>query len=577
MTTAQVAVTTAPETLTKAQKILQGIREKFGAAVVAAENPLPNRLFLTVKREEIRPITDYVFNTLRGRMVMSIGTDKTPVDEHYEVSYLYALDAEGIVLNVKELVPADDPVVPSVADIVTYANWNEREVYDLLGVKAEGHPDPRRLVLADDWPEDVFPLRKSVPYNYKPPVSDVKPPMRELTEREKKSTIVNVGPFFPTLEEAASFRLFVEGERIIGADYRGFFAHRGIEKLTDNVLDYNQIPFMAERICGICGFVHSACYCMAVEQAAGAEVPPRAQYIRTIMMELERIHSHLLWLGLAAHYLGFDTVLMQSWRIREPIMWLVEAITGNRKTYGLNLPGGVRRDFTNEHCDKILEVLAKIEKEAGELVAAAAEDHTLKMRLVDVGRLTPEDARLLCCVGPTARASGVNIDARKDFPYCAFPGLKFKPAVQHSNDIWGRLLVRAEETFTSIDLVRQMLAKLPEGEIMAPVGNIPPWREGVGVAEAPRGECAHYVETGHDNRPYRWRVRAATYPQLQAVPYMLEGMHVADFPIIVGSIDPCFSCTERLITVDRGNGNKLRIYNQKDLLAMSRRRTQELR
>jgi Ni,Fe-hydrogenase III large subunit len=442
----------------------------------------------------------------------------------------------------------------------------------MLGIVPEGHPDPRRLVLADDWPDDVFPLRKDVPYNYKPPRNfDAKPPMRERKENEKNSTIISVGPFFPTLEEPAYFRLFVEGEQIVGSDYRGFFAHRGIEKLTETVLDYNQVPFIAERICGICGFVHSATYCMAVEQAAEIEIPARAKYIRSIMLELERVHSHLLWLGLAAHYLGFDTVLMQAWRIREPVMWLTEEITGNRKTYGMNLVGGVRRDIDDETSKKILKTLKQIEDETKELIEAAVEDNSLKMRLEKVGILSKEDARLTCVVGPTARASGVAIDSRQDRPYLAYPDLDFKPAVYEGCDIWARVLVRAEETFTAIALIRQMIEKMPAGELMAEVRPIPPWREGVAAAEAPRGECSHYVMTGPDNRPYRWRVRASTYPQLQAIPYMLDKMTVADFPIIVGSIDPCFSCTERLITVD-ARSKKIRTYTKEELLAMSRRK-----
>jgi Ni,Fe-hydrogenase III large subunit len=192
------------------------------------------------------------------------------------------------------------------------------------------------------------------------------------------------------------------------------------------------------------------------------------------------------------------------------------------------------------------------------------------MRLQDVGVLSREDARLLCVVGPTARASAVANDTRSDHPYLAYPDLNFKPAVQESCDIWGRTLVRAEETFTAIDLIRQVVAKMPKGEIMAEYGPIPPWREGIAAAEAPRGECCHYVVTGPDNRPYRWRVRASTYPQLQAIPNMLEKMSVADFPIIVGSIDPCFSCTERVITVD-AQSKKVRTYTQQELLAMSQR------
>lgn len=533
------------------EQIIAAINEQCPGSLLSSQQQNPSRLFLTVTRESMPKLADYLFNVLSARLVTSVGTDKSPIDGTYEVSYVFSLDHDNLVVSVKETVPPADPRVPSLTNIIPGADWHEREVYDLLGIVPEGHPDPRRLVLADDWPQDVFPLRKDVPYNFKPPrVTEVKPPLREARENEKKTTILSVGPFYPTLEEPAYFRLFVEGEQIIGCDYRGFFCHRGIEKLTETVLDYNQVPFMAERICGICGFVHSACYCMAVEQAAGIEIPPRAKYIRTIMLELERVHGHLLWLGLAAHIVGFDTVLMQSWRIREPVMWLTEAITGNRKTYGMNLVGGVRRDIDAEMSQRILTTLAKIETETKELVTAAVEDQALKMRLVKVGVLSPEDARKICVVGPTARASGVAIDARQDFPYLSYPDLRFKIAVQKEGDIWARTLIRVEETFTAIDLIRQMIEKMPAGDLMATVKPIPPWREGIAMVEAPRGEACHYVMTGPDNRPYRWRVRAPTYPQLQAVPRMLNQMSVADFPIIVGSVDPCFSCTERVIIVD---------------------------
>jgi Ni,Fe-hydrogenase III large subunit/Ni,Fe-hydrogenase III component G len=554
-----------------AQNLIAGIKEKYPEALLTSTQPNPFRLFLTVDRENIQDVADYLFNTAKARLILSAGTDKSPINDTYEVTYVFSLDRDNLIIALKEVVPPSDPRVPSLTNIIPGADWHEREMRDLMGIVPEGHPDPRRLVVSDDWPDDVFPLRKDVPYNFRPPrVTEVKPPMRDPKEHEKQATILNIGPFFPTLEEPAYFRLYVEGEQIVGSDYRGFFAHRGIEKLTETVLEYNQVPFIAERICGICGFVHSATYCMAVEQAADIEIPPRAKYIRSIMLELERVHSHLLWLGLAAHYLGFDTVLMQAWRIREPVMWLTEQITGNRKTYGMNLVGGVRRDIDAETADKILKTLAKIEEETKELVAAAVEDNSLKMRLEKVGMLSKEDARKICVVGPTARASGVAIDARQDRPYLAYPDLEFKIAVQEGCDIWARTLVRAEETFTAISLIRQMIAKMPAGELMAEVGPIPPWREGIAAVEAPRGECCHYVITGPDNRPYRWRVRASTYPQLQSIPKMLDNMSVADFPIIVGSIDPCFSCTERVITVDT-RSRKVRTYTHQELLAMSQR------
>ena len=553
-----------------AESLISAIRQRFPGTLLASQQPNPSRLFLTVAREGMPPVADYLFNTAMARLIMSVGTDKSPIDGTYEVSYIFALDRENLIVSVKEVVNPADPRVPSLTNLIPGADWHEREVYDLLGIVAEGHPDPRRLVVADDWPEDIFPLRKNVPYSLRPPrVTTLKPPLREPKENEKKATVLSVGPFYPTLEEPAYFRLYVEGEKIVGSDYRGFFCHRGIEKVTETVLDYNQVPFIAERICGICGFVHSACYCMAVEQAAEIEIPPRAKYIRTIMLELERVHSHLLWIGLAAHIIGFDTVLMQSWRIREPVMWLAEAITGNRKTYGMNLVGGVRRDIDAVMCEQILSVLAKVETEAKELVDAAVGDQALKMRLQNVGVLSPEDARKICVVGPTARASGVAIDTRKDFPYLAYRELDFKIAVQQGCDIWSRTLIRAEETFTAIDLIRQSIKRMPAGELMADVGPIPPWREGVGSVEAPRGEASHYVLTGPDNRPYRWRVRAATYPQLQAVPRMLDRMSIADFPIIVGSVDPCFSCTERVIAVD-ATTRQVRTYKKNELLALTR-------
>ena len=553
------------ETLTSA------IHERYPGALLSSTTPNPRRLFMTVDREKMPEVADYLFNTVKARLVLSAGTDKSPINGTYEVSYIFSLDQDNLMVAVKEIVDPADPRVPSLTNIIPGADWHEREMRDLLGIVPEGHPDPRRLIVSDDWPEDLYPLRKDFPYNFKPPrVTEIKPPLREPKEHEKQATVLSIGPFFPTLEEQAYFRLYVEGEQIVGSDYRGFYAHRGIEKLTETVLDYNQVPFMAERICGICGFVHSATYCMAVEQAAEIEVPGRAKYIRSIMLELERIHSHLLWLGLAVHYLGFDTVLMQTWRIREPLMWLTEQITGNRKTYGMNLVGGVRRDIDAETAGKILTTLDKIESEARELVAAAVEDNSIKMRLEKVGSLSKEDARKICVVGPTARASGLPIDTRKDHPYLAYPDLDFKIAVQEGCDIWARTLVRAEEVFTSIALIRQMVEKMPAGELMADYGPIPPWREGIAASEAPRGECCHYVITGPDNRPYRWRVRASTYPQLQSIPKMLDNMSVADFPIIVGSIDPCFSCTERVITVDT-RSKRIRTYTQQELLAISRR------
>lgn len=532
---------------------------------VTLRNETKKTAFLTVVPDKLKELTDYLFNQKNARLVTIVGTDKKPVNGKFEVSYILSLDQESQLLSVRVELDGEKPEVESITPIIPGANWAEREFRDLLGITPLNHPDPRRLVLADDWPEDMHPLRKDFPYNFRPPAVE---PVKTLKEPEGNTTVVSVGPFFPTLEEPAYFRLFVEGEKVTGCDYRGFYSHRGIEKLADTVLDYNQVPFMAERVCGICGFVHSCSYCQAVEMAGEIEVPARAQYIRTMMLELERIHSHLLWLGLVGHIIGFDTVLMQTWRIREPVMWLCELITGNRKTYGMNLVGGVRRDVPKSIHPKILETLDKIESESRAVVDAIVKDTSLLMRLKGVGVLSHEDARNICVVGPTARASGVGTDIRVNYPYAAYGDLKVKVPSFQEGDVLSRTLVRLDELFVAIDLVRQALRNMPEGPIMAEFSEIPPWREGVSLIEAPRGESFHYVMTGPDNRPYRWVVRAPTFLQLQAVPQMLSHSTVADFPLIVGSIDPCFSCTERLETVDVKK-HQIKTFQREELLDQS--------
>jgi Ni,Fe-hydrogenase III large subunit len=379
-----------------------------------------------------------------------------------------------------------------------------------------------------------------------------------------------MGPFFPILEEPSYWRLFVEGERIVGCDTRLFYNHRGIEKLGDSVMTYSEIPYLAERICGICGFIHSTCYCQAVEKAAGIEVPRRARYIRTIMLELERIHSHLLWLGIAGHIIGFETVLMQAWRIREPVMWLCEAICGNRKTYGMNTVGGVRRDLPDEVRPELLRILADVEKEVTAVRDAVIGDSSLHARTQGVGTLTNQIARSVCVVGPPARASGVAIDARIDHPYAAYDEVQPRIVTEQAGDTWARLVVRMGELTESIRLVREALAATPEGPICAEIKDeIPPGKVGVSVVEAPRGEAIHFVLTGGDNRPYRWRVRAPTYPNLQALPAAVANGTIADVPITLGSLDPCFSCTERVETIDRRT-NAVRVYSYSELLKMSR-------
>ena len=545
------------------------LRGRCGADLKSTESPNPARLFVDVDRRALRAASQALVG-LGGRYMVGIGYDEIARNGTLGLIHTFAFDADHVAVVLRTSAPAADPSFDSLTPDIPSAGWTEREYQDLLGMTFTGHPKPKRLILADDWPAGIYPLRKEVPYNLEPPAAeDV---AYRLDEAPPGTTIVPVGPFHVSLHEPEHFAVYVDGETIKGCDYRGFMTHRGIEKLCQTQVSYNEVPFVAERICGICGSVHAVCYAQAVEAAAGLRISRRAEYIRTVMLEIERLHSHLLWLGIAGHLIGFDTVFMQAWRVREKVMWLSERITGNRKTYGMVLIGGVRRDITPEIRADIEGVLATLEKEVLVLKNAIVGDGAIHRRTKGVGYLSPEETARWSLIGPVARARGLRLDTRKDHPYAAYGDLAFDVPVVDSGDVWGTLVVRVLEIFESIKILRQALAKMPDdGPLLTEVPEaLPPLRHGLSMVEAPRGESVHYVITGEENRPERWRVRAPTYANLQAVPAMLLNNQFADFPIILGQIDPCFSCTDRVAVVDAGTGAK-RILGRAELEAMSRR------
>lgn len=478
-----------------------------------------------------------------------------------ELNYFFSLIKDGMNVIVKTPLEQSELSISSISEVIPAVIWAERECNDLFGIKFEGHPDPRRLVLPDNWPEGVHPLRKSFSYNTKPPETKQPPPLKKP---EEGKTVIPIGPFYPSLEEPAYFRLIVEGEEIVDFDYRGFYVHRGIEKLAESALNYQQIPFLAERICGICGFVHSCAYCQAVEKAANIEIPLRAKFIRSMFLELERLHSHLLWVGLAAHIVGFDTLFMQAWRIREPVMYICEIITGNRKTYGINIVGGVTIDVQPEHLKDIEKIIGEIEKEVIELREIILDDEVIQLRFKNVGILKHDDAKKYFVCGPVARASGINIDMRFNFPYAAYSMLNLRVPLNKTGDVWARTLVRLDEILVSINILRQIIENMPEGQTSVKVSKIEPWKEAISYIEAPRGQLFHYVMTGPDGRPYRWSVRAPSYQNYQALSVMLKGSSIADAPLIIGSIDPCFSCTERYEVIDLKK-NSVKVYTPEEL------------
>jgi len=392
-----------------------------------------------------------------------------------------------------------------------------------------------------------------------------------MKETVRKSVLA-VGPFHPLQEEMEFFQLTVDGETVTDIDVRISYNHRGIEKLSET-LQFDQVPFLVSRICGICSASHPLAYVQAVEEIAQVKVPERALYVRTIINELERIHSHLLWVGLAGHFIGYDTVFMWAWKYREPVLDLLEEITGNRNNYGNVKIGGCREDVPDEVRPRILAELDTIEKKTEMLTKAVLDDPVLHARLKGVGVLQKDAAVDFAVTGPTARGSGVAIDVRHDDPYAAYSDLDWKVISQTEGDVFAKAVVRLLETFESIKMVREALQKLPSGPVAAEVKEIPPG-EGCGHAEAPRGETFHYVRSDGGNRPIRHKVRAPSYVNVPSFKASCIGQHIADVTLTLAAVDPCYSCTERVAVVD---SHDTVIHDYASLLQLSRAKTAQLR
>ncbi len=373
-----------------------------------------------------------------------------------------------------------------------------------------------------------------------------------MPDREK-IVRVPIGPQHPALKEPESFMVDVRGEKITAVALRLGYNHRGIEKGCEE-RTYVQDVYLVERVCGICSHSHSTAFVQAVEEIAGLELPGRAKYIRTLIAELERVHSHLLWLGVAGHEIGFDTLLMYTWRDREQVMDLFAEITGNRVNYGINTIGGVRRDVSPEQLQRVLKVIDAVEERTKYYIDLAMTEETLAQRLAGVGRLSKEDAVLLGTVGPTARASGVDRDTRRDDPYAAYGELEFKVVIDDRCDVFGRAVVRLGELMQTYSMIRQLVKQMPDGPITVKAPLKIPTGEAVSRYEAPRGEDVHYVRANGTDKPERVKVRAPTLANTQSVAKMLEDGYLADLPIVVAAIDPCFSCTDRMVAV-RGAGD----------------------
>ncbi len=373
---------------------------------------------------------------------------------------------------------------------------------------------------------------------------------------DSKRITIPIGPQHPALKEPGCFTITLEGEKVVNAVVGVGYNHRGLEKACES-RTYIQDLYIIERVCGICSHTHSTAFCQGVEELAGVEITERAAFIRVIMAELERLHSHLLWLGVAGHEIGFDTLFMYTWRDRELVLDMLAMLGGNRVNYGINTLGGVRRDITTEMAEQIRKMLNTIEEQNKYYIQLALHETTLAARLSGIGKLSHEEAVKYGAVGPVARASMVEDDIRVTDPYAAYGKVPVTVITDDHCDVFGRAVVRVLEIMESIKMIRFALDNIPDGELTVKFPRKVPAGEVFSRTEAPRGEDTHYIRGNGTDKPDRVRVRAASEANWHGMAHMLEGDYLADVPIIIAAIDPCYSCTDRAFVLnDLQNGKE---------------------
>ncbi len=563
----------------KGDNFINRLKEKMTIKEIKCQPE--DQITVTVDRNDLPEAVRMLYYDMGGWLSTMVPNDEREINGNYALYYVLSMEGgkmtpedelpqeEKCWITVKTYIPANDPTFPSVTCKVPAAVWYEREAYDMFGLVAEGLPDPRRLVVSDDWPEGLFPLKKdAMDYRYRPdPVDHKDEPDYKFFAPEGKSGVIDVplGPLHITSDEPGHFRLYCDGDTIIDADYRLFYQHRGMEKLAENRMNYDQMGYLAERVCGICGYAHAITCIEAAEKAVGLEVPLRAQAMRVICLEIERLHSDLLNIGLACEVTGNVTAFMHIFRIREYSMELAQLVTGGRKTYGNVVIGGLRRDMSMVEVKKSLELLKTIDTQIREVWEAVMEDDAQIERWKGVGKLDRQVARDFSPVGPNIRGSGFKRDTRYDHPYDFFKQIEFKVAVEYGCDVFSRETVRYHELLESVSIIRQCFELMPGGKtIIEPKTFIKPEAYAMANTEAPRGENIHWIMHGNAQKVYRWRCRAATYNNWPSLRYQFQGNTIADAALIVCSLDPCYSCTDRVTVIDI-NKKRSKILTHKDL------------
>lgn len=471
------------------------------------------------------------------------GRDETVFGEGYAIYCYFEVPETKSVDGFKVVFRPESPLeYDSITHIVPAAAWYEREIHDMFGIIPKGHPDLRPLVLHESFPEGFFPLRKSVKVNAK-----VRGERKYKIRTAKGEGLfeVPVGPIHAGIIEPGHFRFSQAGEAILQLDAKLFFTHRGIEKAVEGKTPYEALPII-ERICGACSIANTWSFCQAVEKIVGVSVPRRAEIIRTLLMELERITNHVGDLGNIPAGVGFNPAISLGGRLKEKLMRLCEAVAGNRFLRGVIVPGGVAMDIDAALINHIREVIDDVTDGVEDLSIMFSEQENFQNRVQTTGIIRNRTAIDLAMVGVGARASGYAHDSRSDFDYGVYSELNFKPYTKSMGDVAARLLVRIGElsaSFEMVDKLLDMLSSCADTALNIDLNYIE--GEDWGISESARGSNFHYVALDAAGLIDRLFVRSASYPNWPALTVAVQGDIIPDFPLINKSFELCYACIDR--------------------------------
>jgi Ni,Fe-hydrogenase III large subunit/Ni,Fe-hydrogenase III component G len=517
-------------------RLLSVLAESLRGGAINLRARRGNELHFQINRRDVIDLAEILRSHFGAELMLMVANEGRPGKGACDLHYLFANPRKNWFAHATANLPPGDPTIPSLATFAYPASRFEREIKDLFGIEATGHPDRRPLVRHAFWPEDYYPLRKgSLPPEK---FEDDGTPFPFLPVGGEGVYEIPVGPVHAGIIEPGHFRFSVVGETVIDLKIRLYFTHKGTEKLFEGKAPADGVD-LAERISGDTTIGHSLAYCQAMEALAEVEVPVRAQYIRVVLLEMERLYNHVADFGMICNDTGFAVAHSHCFRIRERLLRLNKLLTGNRLLRGGIVPGGVARPLPQDL--NLPAELDSILTDFNEVVEISLNNTMLMDRLEGTGRLTMKTATDLGVLGYVARASGISVDVRRDHPFAAYDRLKFNVPVFESGDVYARTMVRVEESRESVSLAKQAMRRMPRGPLAVPLGHLPAFEPAFGIVEGWRGAIVHWLMVDHEGKLFRVKVKDPSFANWPALSFALLNNIVPDFPLCNKSFNQSYS------------------------------------